>query len=219
MGFKHPAAICADGAPKSIAGDTYQPTTSFQFTDGSQINADEIPYVVLPRAKGSDGEWASPDRVDGNPFHDAGVQRGDYVKITNPQTGQTAYAIYGENGPSNQVGEISMAAARKLGINASPISGGFTEMTDARYLQYEFYPGSGKRSPNGSRIQTQTAAEIEKNGRIAAGSRSVSGGFVIASGHDTVLIGWGQEPVAFADAVGIHEGGCHLLSGSDTVLV
>ncbi len=219
MGFKAPSAICADGAPKAIAGDTYAPTTSFQFTDGSQINADEIPYVVLPRAKGSDGEWASPDRVDGNPFHDAGVQRGDYVKITNPQTGQTTYAIYGENGPSNQVGEISMAAARKLGINASPISGGFTEMTDARYLQYEFYPGSGKRSPNGSRIQTQTAAEIEKNGRIAAGSRSVSGGFVIASGNDTVLIGMGQKPVAFADPLCIHEGGCPLLLGSDTVFV
>ena len=30
MGFKAPAAICADGAPKSVAGDTYQPTTSFQ---------------------------------------------------------------------------------------------------------------------------------------------------------------------------------------------
>src|ERR1041384_7480581 len=40
MGFKGPAAICADGAPKAVAGDTYQPTTSFQFTDGSQVNRD-----------------------------------------------------------------------------------------------------------------------------------------------------------------------------------
>lgn len=219
MGFKAPAAICADGAPKAVAGDTYAPTTSFQFTDGSQINADEIPYVVLPRAKGSDGEWASPDRVDGNPFHDAGVQRGDYVKITNPENGETVYAIYGENGPSNQVGEISMAAARKLGLNASPISGGYTEMTDSRYLQYEFYPGSGKRSPNGSRIQTQTAEEIERNGRIAAGSRSVSGGFVIASGNDTVLVGMGQMPAAFADPFCFHEGGCPLFTGSDSVFI
>lgn len=219
MGFKGPAAICADGAPKAIAGDTYQPTTSFQFTDGSQINADEIPYVVLPRAKGADGEWASPDRVDGNPFHDAGIQRGDYVKLTNPETGKSVYAIYGENGPQNQVGEISMAAARALGINPSPISGGFTEMTDARYLKYEFFPGSGKRSPNGSRIQTQTAEEIQKNGRIAAGGQSIAGGFVIASGNETVLVGVGQKHAAFADPLCIHEGGCPLLTGSDTVFI
>jgi uncharacterized Zn-binding protein involved in type VI secretion len=219
MGMKAPAAICADGAPKAIAGDTYQPTTSFQFTDGSQINADEIPYVVLPRTKNSSGNWASPDRVAGNPFYDAGIQRGDYVKITNPQNGQSVYAIYGENGPQNQVGEISMAAARALGIKDSPISGGFTNMTDSQYLNYEFFPGSGKRSENGSRIQKQTSEEIQKNGRIAAGANSVAGGFVIASGKDTVLIGPQWLPAAFADPQCVHEGGCPLLLGSDTVFI
>jgi uncharacterized Zn-binding protein involved in type VI secretion len=218
-GFKAPAAICADGAPKAVAGDTYQPTTSFQFTDGSQINADTIPYVVLPQTKNAKGNWASPDRVAGNPFHDAGIRRGDYVKITNPQNGQSVYAIYGENGPSGEVGEISMAAARALGINDSPISGGFTTMTDAQYLNYEFFPGSGKRSENGSRIQKQTAEEIQKNGRIAAGGQSIAGGFVIASGNDTVLVGQRQMPAAFADPLCVHEGGCPLLLGSDTVFI
>ena len=219
MGMKAPAAICADGAPKAIAGDTYQPTTSFQFTDGSQINADEVPYVVLPQTKNSAGKWASPDRVAGNPFYDAGVKRGDYVKITNPQNGKSVYAIYGENGPAGQVGEISMAAARALGIKDSPISGGFTTMTDSQYLNYEFFPGSGKRSENGSRIQKQTAEEIQKNGRIAAGGRSVAGGFVIASGNDTVLVGPQRMPAAFADPLCFHEGGCPLALGSDSVFI
>ena len=219
MGFKAPAAICADGAPKSVAGDTYQPTTSFQFTDGSQINADEIPYVVLPRTKNAAGDWASPDRVPGNPFYDAGIQRGDYVKLTNPANGQSVYAIYGENGPSGEVGEISMAAARKLGINASPISGGFTEMTDSRYLQYEFYPGSGKRSPNGSRIQKQTSDEIQHAGRAADGAQSLRGGFVIVAGSDTVFVGKQQRPAAFASPLSFHEGGCPLHTGSDSVFL
>lgn len=219
MGFEGPAAICADGAPKAIAGDTYQPTTSFQFTDGSQIDADQIPYVVLPRDKNAAGEWASPDNVSGNPFHDAGIKRGDYVKLTNPMNGKSVYAIYGENGPQNQVGEISMAAARALGIDPSPTKGGFTEMTDSRYLQYEFYPGSGKRSPKGSRIQKQTAEEIQRNGRIAAADRSVSGGFVIASGNETVLVGVQQRQAAFADPRCVHEGGCPLHTGSDTVFI
>lgn len=219
MGFKAPAAICADGAPKAVAGDTYQPTTSFQFTDGSQINADEIPYVVLPQTKNTSGKWASPDRVAGNPFHDAGVQRGDYVKITNPQSGKSVYAIYGENGPSGEVGEISMAAARALGIKDSPISGGFTNMTDSRYLNYEVFPGSGKRSENGSRIQKQTNEEIQKNGRIAAGSRSVAGGYVIVSGKDTVLVGQRMMPAAYADPLCVHIGGCPLALGSDSVFI
>lgn len=219
MGFKAPAAICADGAPKAVAGDTYQPTTSFQFTDGSQINADEIPYVVLPRTKNASGKWASPDRVAGNPFHDAGIQRGDYVKITNPQNGQSVYAIYGENGPSGEVGEISMAAARALGINDSPISGGFTTMTDSQYLNYEFFPGSGKRSENGSRIQKQTNDEIQQNGRVAAGARSISGGYVIVSGKDSVLVGQRRMPAAFADPFCMHIGGCPLALGSDSVFI
>lgn len=219
LGFKAPAAICADGAPKAVAGDTYQPTTSFQFTDGSQIDADSVPYVVLPRTKSASGKWASPDRVKGNPFHDAGVQRGDYVKVTNPANGKSVYAIYGENGPSGEVGEISMAAARALGIKDSPINGGFTTMTDSQYLSYEFYPGSGKRSENGSRIQKQTAEEIQKNGRIAAADRSVSGGFVIASGNDTVLVGPQRMPAAFADPTCMHEGGCPLALGSDSVFI
>ncbi len=224
FGHKAPAAICADGAPESVAGDTYQATTSFQFTDGSQINADEIPYVVLPResiGKDKNGNtiWASPDRAKGTPFYNAGIQRGDYVRITNPANGKTAYAIYGENGPSGQVGEISMAAARELGINPSPISGGFTNMTDSQYLNYEFFPGSGKRSENGSRIQKQTKEEITKNGRIAAGGRSISGGFVIASGNETVLVGPARMPAAFADPLCIHEGGCPLAFGSDSVFI
>lgn len=219
MGMKAPAAICADGAPKAVAGDTYQPTTSFQFTDGSQINADEVPYVVLPQTKSASGKWASPDRVKGNPFYDAGVQRGDYVKITNPANGQSVYAIYGENGPSGEVGEISMAAARALGINDSPINGGFTTMTDKQHLDYEFFPGSGKRSENGSRIQKQTSEEIQKNGRIADGGQSIRGGFVIASGNDTVLVGPRRMPAAFADPTCMHEGGCPLLLGSDTVFI
>ncbi|MBK8257940.1 MAG: PAAR domain-containing protein [Polyangiaceae bacterium] len=219
MGFKAPAAICADGAPKGVAGDTYQPTTSFQFSDGSYINADTIPYVVLPQAKNSAGNWASAHNVKGNPFGDAGIKPGDYVKITNPANGNTVYAIWGENGPSGEVGEISMAAARDLGLNDSPISGGFTTMTDSQYLNYEFYPGSGKRTPNGSRIQKQTSEEIQKAGRIAAGERSVSGGYVIVAGKDSVLVGKGQRPAAFADPRSFHEGGCPLALGSDSVFI
>ncbi|MEZ4297356.1 MAG: PAAR domain-containing protein [Polyangiaceae bacterium] len=217
MGFKGPAAICADGAPKKIAGDTYQPTTSFKFNDGNYINADTIPYVVLPQTKNASGKWASAHNVKGNPFGDAGIKPGDYVKLTNPQNGKSVYAIWGENGPSGEVGEISMAAARELGLNPSPINGGFTTMTDSQYLDYEFFPGSGKR--DGSRIEAQTAEEIQTNGRNAWAARSVSGGFVILSGKDSVLVGVQQMPAAYADPFCVHVGGCPLLLGSDSVFI
>jgi uncharacterized Zn-binding protein involved in type VI secretion len=222
LGFKGPSAICADGAPKAVAGDTYQPTTSFQFTDGSQVNADKVPYVVLPRTKNAAGDWASPDRVSGNPFNNAGVQRGDYVLVRNPQNGKSVYAIYGENGPSGQVGEISIAAARALGINPSPTKGGFTNMTDSQYLQYEIYPGSGKTSPNGSRIEKQSAAEIQKNGKAAAEARGAGGGYPITSGAQSVFVGTQQQPAAFADPLCIHTGttgSCPIIEGSDSVFL
>lgn len=211
MGFKSPASICADGLPENTYDDPdWQKETSFTDSGGKFINPEDTPYFVLPKT--------ITTHPKSSPFAQAGIKPGDYVRLTNPQNGKSIFAIYGENGPDAKLGELSIRAARDLGIPSSPTGGGYQDMTDKRYLQVEIFPGSGKRDARG-RIQKQTNDEIQKNGLDAEGARMILGGYVIESGAKSVLIGKDMLPAAFADAACLHQGGCPLAQGSDSVSI
>jgi uncharacterized Zn-binding protein involved in type VI secretion len=211
MGWKAPASICADGLPENTYDDPYwQKTTSFTDSTGSYVNPEDTPYYVLPKTITTDPK--------SSPFAKAGIKPGDYVRLTNPENGKSIFAIYAENGPTKKIGEISIRAAKDLGIPSSPTSGGYQSMTASRYLQVEVFPGSGRRDARG-RIQKQTNDEIQKNGRDAEAARMIVGGKVIESGAKTVLIGKDLMPAAYADAASFHEGGCPLAQGSDSVSI
>jgi hypothetical protein len=88
------------------------------------VDARKIPYIVLPRK------------------HSAGANLGDFAVVYNRRNGRIANAIYADVGPSDEIGEGSIALAEVLGIPSSPRTGGVK--TDVMYV---VFPGSGNPYP------------------------------------------------------------------------
>lgn len=65
-----------------------------------------------------------------------GVVLGCRARITNLRNGKSTEAIVGDIGPLRKIGELSIAAAKAIGIPSSPRTGG----TDELILRYEFWP-------------------------------------------------------------------------------
>jgi hypothetical protein len=70
------------------------------------VHSGEVPFIVLPSAP----------RL--------GAHLGDLCMVLNAGNGESSAAIYGDVGPSFHLGEGSMALAKNLGVNPSPIHGG-----------------------------------------------------------------------------------------------
>jgi len=84
------------------------------------VDAETVPYVVVP-----------PLIVK----QTAGVVRGCYARVT--YQGKTVECVVADMGPSDRIGELSIAAARALGIRHSPRNGGLKE----KVVGYELWPG------------------------------------------------------------------------------
>ncbi|NEB07897.1 hypothetical protein G3I32_03245 [Streptomyces coelicoflavus] len=88
----------------------FSPATAYTESDGRPLDAERLPYVVVP---GPSGTWdPRADDVRGGSL--AALVHGDRVR----------YAVVGDVGPSDLIGEASYAAARSLGIPADPAGGG-----------------------------------------------------------------------------------------------
>lgn len=66
-----------------------------------------------------------------------GVVLGCRAVAKNIRTGEAVECIVADIGPRNKAGEVSIEAARRLGLNPSPRVGG----TDARIILYKLFPG------------------------------------------------------------------------------
>lgn len=100
------------------------------------VDASKIPYIVLP----------------GGMARQLGVRPGDFSIVLNQRNGKTSYAIFGDVGPSDRIGEGSMALAENLGIRSDARNGG------ARGgIVYLVFPGSGNGRP-------RTIEEINSEG-------------------------------------------------------
>lgn len=66
-----------------------------------------------------------------------GVVLGCLCRATNIRNGSVVEGPVADVGPRRKIGEMSMAAAKALGINPSPRIGG----TDSKIVKYEFFPG------------------------------------------------------------------------------
>src|SRR5205814_7953265 len=64
-----------------------------------------------------------------------GVVRGCFARVT--YKGNSVDCMIGDVGPHKKIGEISIAAARAVGMPSSPRSGG----EDKKIVQYEIFPG------------------------------------------------------------------------------
>ena len=63
------------------------------------------------------------------------VVRGCKARVT--RAGKSVDCVVADKGPANKIGELSIAAARAIGLNPSPRSGG----TEKAEILYELWPG------------------------------------------------------------------------------
>ncbi|MFK8848232.1 glycoside hydrolase family 75 protein [Streptomyces sp. Ac-502] len=88
----------------------FQPETRWNQSDGKPLNAEKLPYVVVPSVSGI---WD---------FESAGIKGGGIVAVIHKN--KVEYAVVGDSGPEKIIGEASYAAAKGLGIDPDPATGG-----------------------------------------------------------------------------------------------
>ena len=88
----------------------FQNQTAATDSNGMPLDAANLPYVVVP--------------LPGNGFSykTAGLKLGSVMAVI--YNGQIEYAVFGDLGPSNIIGEASYATAKALGIDPDPSTGG-----------------------------------------------------------------------------------------------
>lgn len=115
-----------DNQPRVFPGGVIASTTWYRHAGkalddpAAYVDAETVPYVVVP-----------PLVVQ----RTAGVVRGCKARVT--WRGKSVDCVVADRGPANKVGELSIAAARALGIPSSPRHGG----TDKVEVLYELWPG------------------------------------------------------------------------------
>ncbi|MFE5814223.1 glycoside hydrolase family 75 protein [Streptomyces sp. NPDC056479] len=88
----------------------FQPDTAFHQSDGKPLRSDTLPYVVVPSISGT---WD---------YSAAGIKGGGVVAVIHGN--QVLYAVVGDTGPQQIIGEASYSAAERLGIDPDPETGG-----------------------------------------------------------------------------------------------
>ena len=112
-----------DPAPGFYVSTTSLQHTEFPRTDPRRyVDSEAVPFIVVP------GPVAKAA---------LGIVLGCRATITHADTGKVVEAVVADLGPASHLGEISIAAARELGLNADPKTGGSSN----RDFKYTFYPG------------------------------------------------------------------------------
>ncbi|MFE2278651.1 glycoside hydrolase family 75 protein [Streptomyces sp. NPDC059454] len=106
--------IDCDGRPGPRCNARTDPyfsaSTAFTRSDGRPLSSEETPYVVVP----------APSAVWNHRSH--GVHGGSVVAVV--YRDRVRYAVVGDTGPADVIGEASYAAAESLGIDPDPRGGG-----------------------------------------------------------------------------------------------
>ncbi|MGW3662994.1 glycoside hydrolase family 75 protein [Streptomyces sp. NPDC005141] len=106
--------IDCDGRPGPLCNSRTDPlfsdATAFQQSDGRYLSAETLPYIVVPA---SSGIWN---------FRDHGIGAGSVAAVIYQDRVQ--YAVVGDTGPQDIIGEASYATAEVLGIRPDPRGGG-----------------------------------------------------------------------------------------------
>ncbi|MGX4694019.1 glycoside hydrolase family 75 protein [Streptomyces sp. JNUCC 63] len=88
----------------------FSPGAAYTQSNGRRLNAERLPYIVLPAAS----------RIWDHCAH--GVGGGSVAAVVYGD--RVEYAVVGDIGPRDIIGEASYATARRLGIPADPSTGG-----------------------------------------------------------------------------------------------
>lgn len=104
-----------------IASKTWYIVKGFGLDDPrAYVDSETVPYIVVP-----------PMIVSKT----AGVVRGSKARVT--WKGTSVDCVVADKGPQDKIGELSIAAARALGIDPSPRDGGLEKPE----VLYELWPG------------------------------------------------------------------------------
>ncbi|WP_141366962.1 glycoside hydrolase family 75 protein [Streptomyces sp. 6-11-2] len=136
------------------------PTAAYEQSNGLRLDAAQLPYVVLP----------APSSIWDHRAY--GVGGGSVAAVV--YRDRVQYAVVGDIGPSEVIGEASYATARSLGIPADPNGGGVR--SGVTYIVFEH-----------SRISAieDHAAAVATGERLAR--RLVNGGTAAAQADDPRL--------------------------------
>lgn len=88
----------------------FQDDTAFHQSNGKPLNAEKLPYVVVPS---SSSIWN---------YSSAGIKGGGVVAVI--YGNKVEYAVVGDTGPNKIIGEASYATAKAMGIDPDPETGG-----------------------------------------------------------------------------------------------
>ncbi|MFF2929343.1 glycoside hydrolase family 75 protein [Streptomyces mirabilis] len=106
--------IDCDGRPGLLCNGRNDPlfsgTTAYQQSDGRYLSAETLPYVVVPTPSGI---WD---------YRVHGIRGGSVVAVI--YRDRVEYAVVGDTGPREIIGEASYATAKALGIRPGPHGGG-----------------------------------------------------------------------------------------------
>jgi hypothetical protein len=116
----------------ALADRTKPPNDPTRYVDASRI-----PFIVLP----------------GGMARQIGARPGDFAAVFNQRNGNSSFAIFGDVGPFDRIGEGSVALAENLGIRSDARNGGAR-----RGILYLVFPGSGNGRP-------RTIEEINEEGQ------------------------------------------------------
>ncbi|MFD8812490.1 glycoside hydrolase family 75 protein, partial [Streptomyces sp. NPDC059627] len=92
------------------ADPAFSAATAYQQSNGRQLNAEKLPYVVVP---GPSGRWN---------HRRSGIRGGAVAAVIYKDRVQ--FAVVGDTGPCDIIGEASYATAKALGVNPDPQVGG-----------------------------------------------------------------------------------------------
>ncbi|MGW1761603.1 glycoside hydrolase family 75 protein [Streptomyces mirabilis] len=106
--------IDCDGRPGLLCNGRTDPlfsgATAYRQSDGRYLSAETLPYVVVP----------TPSGIWDHRVH--GIRGGSVVAVIYQDRVQ--YAVVGDTGPHEIIGEASYATAKALGIRPDPHGGG-----------------------------------------------------------------------------------------------
>ncbi len=115
-----------DNEPKVFPGGIIASKTWYRHPDkaandpSAYVDSETVPYIVVP-----------PIIIQNT----AGIVRGCKARVS--FGGRSVDGVVADKGPRNKIGELSIAAARAIGIPESPRRGG----TDEPVIAYELWPG------------------------------------------------------------------------------
>ncbi|MER6160674.1 glycoside hydrolase family 75 protein [Streptomyces sp. NPDC001868] len=99
----------------------FQPATSFLQSDGRYLSSETLPFIVVPVASRT---WD---------YRVHGIKGGSVAAVVHGD--RVEYAVVGDTGPKNIIGEASYATAEALGIRPDPRNGGVA--SGVTYIVFE----------------------------------------------------------------------------------